>query len=159
MTMDERKEIFAKEYLSIDDICKLYDLVPSHASTFMGKIRKKLTIGMKQELRLDVRGRLHIQDYLDYIGVKSDRYSMEEHKEIFEKEYLSIEDICKLYDLVPSHASTFMGKIRKKLTIGMKQELRLDVRGRLHIQDYLDYIGVKSDRYSMGKEELKESVE
>lgn len=76
MTMQERQEIFAKEYLSIEDICKLYDLLPPHASALMGKIRKKLTTGMNQELRLDIRGKLHIQDYLDYIGVKSDRYSM-----------------------------------------------------------------------------------
>ena len=76
MTMQERQDIFAKEYLSIEDICKLYDLLPPHASELMGKIRKKLTIGMNQELRLDIRGKLHIQDYLDYIGVKSDRYSM-----------------------------------------------------------------------------------
>lgn len=76
MTMDERSNIFAKEYLSIDDMCRLYDFSPPHASAFMGQIRKKLTIGMKRELRLDMRGRLHTQDYLDYIGVTSDRYAI-----------------------------------------------------------------------------------
>jgi hypothetical protein len=76
MTMEERRDIFAKEYLSIEDFCKLYDILPPHASEFMGKIRKKLTIGMKKELRLDARGRLHVLDYLDYLGVASDRYSM-----------------------------------------------------------------------------------
>ena len=76
MTMLERQEIFAKEYLSIDDICKLYDLLPPHASSLMSKIKKKLTIGMNQELRLDCRGKLHIQDYLDYMGIKSDRYGI-----------------------------------------------------------------------------------
>ena len=44
-----------------------------------------------------------------------------------------------------------MTKIRKKLTIGKGQELRLDCRGKLHTQDYLDYIGVKSDRYGIYK--------
>lgn len=76
MTMEERKAIFAKEYLSIDDICKLYDMLPPHASEFMNEIRKKLTIGMNRELRLKMRGRLHTQDYLDWVGVQSDRYAM-----------------------------------------------------------------------------------
>ena len=82
MTMQERSDIFAKEYLSIEDICKLYDFQPPHASAFMGKIRKKLTIGMKRELRLDMRGRLHTQDYLDAIGVSSDRYSIAKNNEM-----------------------------------------------------------------------------
>lgn len=80
MTMQERQEIFAKEYLSIADICKLYDILPPHASALMTKIRKKLTIGKEQELRLDVRGKLHILDYLDWLGVTSDRYSMQNKK-------------------------------------------------------------------------------
>lgn len=80
MTMQERQEIFAKEYLSIADICKLYDILPPHASALMTKIRKKLTIGKAQELRLDVRGKLHILDYLDWLGVTSDRYSMQNKK-------------------------------------------------------------------------------
>ena len=42
MTVAERQNIFAKEYLSIDDICRLYDLLPSHASAFMNEIRKKI---------------------------------------------------------------------------------------------------------------------
>lgn len=75
MTVQERQEIFAKEYLDIKDFCKLYGLIPSNASALMNKIRVKLTIGMKQELRLDMRGKLHVQDYLDWLGVQSDRYS------------------------------------------------------------------------------------
>lgn len=80
MTMQERQEIFAKEYLSIADMCKLYDILPPHASALMTKIRNKLTIGKAQELRLDVRGKLHILDYLDWLGVTSDRYSMQSKK-------------------------------------------------------------------------------
>ena len=76
MTVAERQNIFAKEYLSVDDICKLYDLLPSHASAFMNEIRKKLTIGKGQELRLTTKGRLHIQDYLDWVGVKAERYNI-----------------------------------------------------------------------------------
>lgn len=76
MTMQERQDMFAKEYLSIADFCKLYDMLPSHASKMMCDIRTKLTIGMKKELRLNMKGRLHVQDYLDWLGVTEDRYSM-----------------------------------------------------------------------------------
>jgi hypothetical protein len=75
--MVERQEIFAKEYLSVEDMCKLYDLLPPHASEFMQQIRTKLTVGMNRELRLTMRGRIHVQDYLDYLGVSSDRYAMQ----------------------------------------------------------------------------------
>lgn len=75
MTVQERQEIFAKEYLSVADFCKLYDMSQPNASALMCKMRNKLIFGMKQELRLDMRGRLHVQDYLDYLGVQSDRYS------------------------------------------------------------------------------------
>lgn len=74
MTMQEREEIFAKEYLSVSDFCKLYDFTQSQASVMMNKIRNKLTIGKGQELRMTERGRLHVQDYLDWMGVTESRY-------------------------------------------------------------------------------------
>lgn len=74
MTMQERQEIFAKEYLSIDDMSKLYGLSYPHASKMILDIKKKLVLGNGQGLRLEMQGKLHIQDYLDYIGVRSDRY-------------------------------------------------------------------------------------
>ena len=77
MTMTERQEIFAKEYLSIDDLVKLYDLTASHASEMLNDMKRKLTIGKGQELRLNVRGRIHVQDYLDYFGIKENRYTIE----------------------------------------------------------------------------------
>ena len=75
MTVAERQEIFAKEYLSNEDLQKLFNLHPSEASRYMNAIKKKLTIGKSKELRLDIRGKLHVQDYLDYLGVTSDRYA------------------------------------------------------------------------------------
>lgn len=81
MTMAERQEIFAKEYLSIQDFVKLYDLTKSHASEMLNAIKRKLTIGQGKELRIDVRGKIHVEDYLEWLGVSSDRYSVHEKKE------------------------------------------------------------------------------
>ena len=73
MTVQERQEIFAKEYLSINDIQKLFDFNYPQASQFILDIKTKFKID-NQPLRLKVQGKIHIQDYLDFIGVKSDRY-------------------------------------------------------------------------------------
>ena len=82
MTWDRRKEILAKEYISTDDICELYDFTKPQASDLLCKIKRKLTIKMKRELRLDMRGRIHTQDYLDALGITSDRYSIAMDKDV-----------------------------------------------------------------------------
>jgi hypothetical protein len=74
MTAQERQEMFAKEYLSIADIQKLYGINYPTASKFICDIKRKLTVGKGQELRLDMQGKIHIQDYLDYLGVNENRY-------------------------------------------------------------------------------------
>lgn len=73
MTMQERQDIFSKEYLSISDIQRLYDFNYPQASQFILDIKTKFKIDDKA-LRLKVQGKIHIQDYLDFLGVKSDRY-------------------------------------------------------------------------------------
>lgn len=76
MTMVERSEIFAKDVLTIADFQKLFDMNYNQASEMMVKIRTKLTKGMGKELRLDIKGKIHTQDYLDWVGVSENRYSM-----------------------------------------------------------------------------------
>ncbi len=78
MTMQERQEIFAKEYLSIKDMEALFGVTYPQASKMITDIKKRLTVGLKKQLRLNVQGKLHVQDYLDYLGVSSDRYAMVE---------------------------------------------------------------------------------
>lgn len=78
MTMQERQNIFAKEYLSITDMQALFDMSYQQASKMITDIKKRLTVGLKKELRLSVQGKLHVQDYLDWLGVRSDRYAMVE---------------------------------------------------------------------------------
>lgn len=84
MTMQERQEIFAKEVLTIADFQKLYGMTQAQASKMMGDIRKKLIFGKGQELRLDMKGKLHTEDYLDWVGVRENRYSIEREEEVDE---------------------------------------------------------------------------
>jgi hypothetical protein len=81
MTMQERRDIFAKEVLTIEDFQKLYGMTQAQASKMMGDIRKKLIFGKGQELRLDMKGKLHTEDYLDWVGVRENRYSIEMEEE------------------------------------------------------------------------------
>ena len=81
MTMQERRDIFAKEVLTIEDFQKLYGMTQAQASKMMGDIRKKLIFGKGQELRLDMKGKLHTEDYLDWVGVRENRYSIEREEE------------------------------------------------------------------------------
>ncbi len=74
MTMQERQEMFAKEYLSIKDFEKLYDINDKQASKMILDIKRGLET--TKTLRLKVQGKLHIQDYLDYMGITSDRYGI-----------------------------------------------------------------------------------
>lgn len=75
MTYAEREEIFSKEYLSISDIQKLLGLDYNTASTLIRTIK---LFGD----RLKVRGKIHIQDYLDYYHLdgSSLRYSKQEEE-------------------------------------------------------------------------------
>ena len=84
MTMQERRDIFAKEVLTIEDFQKLYGMTQAQASKMMSDIRKKLIFGKGQELRLDMKGKLHTEDYLDWVGVRENRYSIEMEEEIDE---------------------------------------------------------------------------
>ena len=75
MTRQERIDMFSKEYLSISDISKLYDINKNQASQLILRLKNILTYKKCQGLRLEMRGRIHIQDYLDSMDIKSDRYS------------------------------------------------------------------------------------
>ena len=75
MTYARREEIFSKEYLSIADLMDLLDLKYQGAAELMRDIKRSLEFkGLK--VRLDIQGKLHVQDYLDYFQIPSlERYS------------------------------------------------------------------------------------
>ena len=67
MTYARREEIFSKEYLSIGDIQELLGLHYQDAARTMRNIKRRTD-------RLGIRGKLHVQDYLDYFQIPPDRY-------------------------------------------------------------------------------------
>lgn len=66
MTVSEKNDMFAKEYLGIKDIAKLYGLCYNRASMLLREIKSKITMGQGKELRVTLRGKIHTQDYLDW---------------------------------------------------------------------------------------------
>ncbi len=67
MTMERRREIFAKDCLTISDIGELLELNYDGAAKVMRNIKRKSD-------RLEISGKIHVQDYLDYFNIPSDRY-------------------------------------------------------------------------------------
>ena len=79
MTYAKREEIFSKDYLVIEDIQELLGLKYQGAAEMIRNIKRELNMNPKyngQGIRLDIQGKLHVQDYLDYFQIKSfERYS------------------------------------------------------------------------------------
>lgn len=67
MTYAKREEMFSKDYLSIEDIQELLGLHYQDAARTMRNIKRRTD-------RLGIRGKLHVQDYLDYFQIPPDRY-------------------------------------------------------------------------------------
>ena len=75
MTYARREEIFSKEYLSIADLQELLDLKYQGAAELMRDIKRALEY-RGQCVRLNIQGKLHTQDYIDYFQITSlERYS------------------------------------------------------------------------------------
>jgi hypothetical protein len=72
MTHQERLDMFSKEVLTIKDISKLFEWSEKQSSAKMLEWKKKLTIGMGRELRIDMQGKMHRQDYYDVMGIQPD---------------------------------------------------------------------------------------
>lgn len=85
MTYAKREEIFSKEYLSIADLQELLGLEYQGAAKLMRDIKRELNTNPKyngQGVRLDIQGKLHTQDYLDYFGITNfERYKKLEEVE------------------------------------------------------------------------------
>lgn len=77
MTYAERVEMFSKDYLTIADVQKLLGVTYEKASTIMCDIKRGLELSPKyngQGVRLNIQGKLHVQDYLDYYHLSPERY-------------------------------------------------------------------------------------
>lgn len=85
MTYAEREEMFAKDYLSIKDVQKLQGTTPQVAARIIRQIKDELTMSQKynqQGVRINVRGKLHVQDYIDYYHLPPERYMPMQTQEI-----------------------------------------------------------------------------
>lgn len=65
MDLKRREEITSKDVMTIDEICELMCCTKSQASTIITEIKNHLA---KEgvEPRLNTRGKIHTQDYLDF---------------------------------------------------------------------------------------------
>lgn len=79
MTYAKREEIFSKDYLTIADLQDLLGLEYQGAAKVIRTIKRELNMNPKyngQGVRLDMQGKIHVQDYLDYFNITSlERYS------------------------------------------------------------------------------------
>lgn len=67
MTFERRNEIFSKEALSIDDVKELMGVSYDTAQKLIQTIRRHSD-------RLNIQGKVHIQDYIDYFHLPPERY-------------------------------------------------------------------------------------
>jgi hypothetical protein len=70
MTYARREEIFSKDYITTQELQEILGYKHlSQASIKMGDIKR--AVGD----RLGIKGRVHTEDYLEFFGIKTDRYS------------------------------------------------------------------------------------
>jgi hypothetical protein len=74
MSVERRAEIFSKECLTIADLQELFELDYQLAAKLLRDIKRQLEF-KGQKLRLNMQGKIHVEDYLDYFGIKNvERY-------------------------------------------------------------------------------------
>lgn len=59
MTYERREEIFSKEYLTNKEIAEIFGVGPCKGSSIIGDIKRKVGD------RLNIKGKVHVQDYFD----------------------------------------------------------------------------------------------
>ena len=67
MTFERRNEIFSKEALSIDDVKELMGVSYDTAQKLIQAIRRHSD-------RLNIQGKVHVQDYIEYFHLPMERY-------------------------------------------------------------------------------------
>ncbi len=68
MTLAQRREMFAKDYLDLTDLSMLLGTCYSRASEIVREIK------FNTRDRLHTRGKIHVQDYFDYYGLDPKNY-------------------------------------------------------------------------------------
>lgn len=74
MTYSRREEIFSKDYITIADMQDLLGLTYNDAAILIRNIKRSLAFS-GATVRLNIQGKLHVQDYLDYYKIDApERY-------------------------------------------------------------------------------------
>ena len=74
MTPERRNEIFSKEVLTTAELAEILNINRTYASTLMFNIKQN-SDRLKAITGMTIKGKCHIQDYLDYFELKdTDRY-------------------------------------------------------------------------------------
>ena len=68
MTYERREEIFSKEVITLSEMEELLSLSKSAASLKMKEMKRKVGD------RLGIIGRIHIQDYIDWLELEKDAH-------------------------------------------------------------------------------------
>jgi hypothetical protein len=63
-----------------------------------------------------------------------------------QKECYSISDLMEMYSMPYQSAAKFMRDLRGRITIGMGRDLRLNVRGKIHVLDYQDALSARNGK-------------
>lgn len=61
-TYTQREQIFAKEYLDVNDFMRLFGISLPSAYKLIREVKRNLD-------RLKIQGRVHIQDYFEYFDI------------------------------------------------------------------------------------------
>ena len=69
MTYSRREEIFSKDYITIADMQDLLGMAYNDAAIKIREIKRSIKLSGGQ-VRLDIQGKLHVQDYLDYFRIE-----------------------------------------------------------------------------------------
>lgn len=67
--MTRREEIFSKEFITTGELAELLGLDKCTASTVLNNIKRVTD-------RLGIKGKIHVQDYIDYYHLPQERYSI-----------------------------------------------------------------------------------
>ncbi len=74
MTFAERESIFSKELLKTKDIASLFDIALSTASQLMQQMKRQLEIN-NHPLRVELKGAIHVMDYLEWLDITDCKYT------------------------------------------------------------------------------------
>lgn len=67
MTYSERELIFSKDYITTQELADLLGIAYTKASTLLQTIKRKTGD------RLGIKGKLHVQDYLDFYHLNGEQ--------------------------------------------------------------------------------------